>query len=1108
MSFVTPVQHKIPASNDYKNVNITNFKGTSYSDNIFDGKTSGCSESENIYINEENILAVRPRLQHVSSLENIKDIKRVDILDENLMIYYVEDIYEKFWIIFSDKTNAGIQETDSKISLDSDLGKCSFFKDSDNKIFCVSETGFYEIIDRTSLKLINKDHPDVYVPTLRTGMVFGDMFSGTETGETANILTNTYHNQYNYSLDFKNSIPKDYVDNRKFDTSGVIEYTPDNETSIQRSDFAYDMHYDYYNTTIFDTKNMRSIILANNIEATKPDYYDYDVKPSLLTVKTWSNNEYITCFSDTYPSPEWVDPVDGASRHGLLATKQNVLFLTDRMLYATELIFYDDGTKITSLSILGQQALYDKWSKLNFDIQINITDSDELATSLLSKLSDVHPRDYRVILTAKNNKIYYSIFISTGYETYIVTVSKFLEDSKSLESKLYKIQSEHVFTVDDVIITDDSYGLYLISLANRRQDRPGYITYPSKFNILKTNFSDNIQLVFDTFVKVPSFESYGQYGLSLKMTNIDNDNILISICDTDIALQKHVNTVFNKLHKIESPESILISIFEKTYNHITDTDLDDAYIYKIPKTSSFISIKLDEQNVKYKFKLYTNYTGNSAGFEQESFNALLTLYDTSEDKEATLKFSTISVEDGYIRFHNLITERNSLNFDQSDYYYVNYVAKKIKITPNLDTKSITEIVTRDSYEKDYNNFKFTNHRILDNKIWLFGKGNKLRWSFKTSAFYFPEDYYTEIGVGDTITNILPLSTNSLGIFQKHKTTVLSEDDNGNYIFQKTIKTPKGCLGEDQAIVIPTTNYPLVINEDSVAMLTQSENGVVEDSVFTIISEDIFKKFAIIRDKENIKTHAHGYYIYFYWSEDDKSTDIWCLDCRTLSWFKWKLPIVAKFMYESDETTNLGVETETRIVTNTSEYCLTSMGILIDGNDDTIFNEDISAYVDELEHKTFRRIPWKWKSRIQTLGTVNYLKKITSLQLIFSDRQRYARKDYNGIFTKNNTIFYSIKTYRKKSELLNGFFSSTLDGVGIQRLKIRLPKCDFAEITLSNYEDGIINNNKLVNNYLIVEESTEDDKFLILDEGSITDIYDRLHLVGITLKILLSEGLNG
>ena len=52
------------------------------------------------------------------------------------MIYYVEADSDpaSFKIIFSDKANAGIQETDDIITLDKDLGKCSFFKDSDNKI--------------------------------------------------------------------------------------------------------------------------------------------------------------------------------------------------------------------------------------------------------------------------------------------------------------------------------------------------------------------------------------------------------------------------------------------------------------------------------------------------------------------------------------------------------------------------------------------------------------------------------------------------------------------------------------------------------------------------------------------------------------------------------------------------------------------------------------------------------------------------------------------------------------------------------------------------------------------------------------------------------------
>jgi hypothetical protein len=201
MSFVNPVTYPEPSKNNYKNINITNFSGTSYSDNLFDGKSSGCSDSENIYVNEENILAVRPRLQHMSDFENIKEIKHVDMIDESLMIYYVESTDNKFKIIFSDKKNSGIQETDKIITLSEDLGKCSFFKDSTNKIICTSEKGLYEIENRETLKLIDKNHPDVYIPTIRTGMTFGDELSGIATGDTQNILTDKYYNQYAYSLD-------------------------------------------------------------------------------------------------------------------------------------------------------------------------------------------------------------------------------------------------------------------------------------------------------------------------------------------------------------------------------------------------------------------------------------------------------------------------------------------------------------------------------------------------------------------------------------------------------------------------------------------------------------------------------------------------------------------------------------------------------------------------------------------------------------------------------------------------------------------------------------------------------------------------------------------
>jgi hypothetical protein len=225
MSFVNPIQHNIPASNNYKNVNITNFKGTSYSDNLFDGNSSGCSESENVYINEENILAVRPRLKHVANFENISEIKQVNIIDENTMIYYVKTL-DGFKIIFSDKVNAGKQDDDRVIDLDNDLGKCSFFKDRNGKIICVSETGLYEVSE--DIKPINANHPDVAIPTVKQKMEFGDETSGEETLEKPNILSDKQYQLYRYNLNFLDPIPEDYVENRTFDTSDVVKVDYEN----------------------------------------------------------------------------------------------------------------------------------------------------------------------------------------------------------------------------------------------------------------------------------------------------------------------------------------------------------------------------------------------------------------------------------------------------------------------------------------------------------------------------------------------------------------------------------------------------------------------------------------------------------------------------------------------------------------------------------------------------------------------------------------------------------------------------------------------------------------------------------------------------------------
>jgi hypothetical protein len=101
---------------------------------------------------------------------------------------------------------------------------------------------------------------------------------------------------------------------------------------------------------------------------------------------------------------------------------------------------------------------------------------------------------------------------------------------------------------------------------------------------------------------------------------------------------------------------------------------------------------------------------------------------------------------------------------------------------------------------------------------------------------------------------------------------MSVDENELYWLYE-MKTPKGCIGEDQVVYIPTTNIPIVITDDAVCAVQQSSNNVSEDLIFTILSDNIFKLFESIHNKEQIKTHVHGNYIYLYFSDEENKTTI-------------------------------------------------------------------------------------------------------------------------------------------------------------------------------------------------------------------------------------------
>ena len=1099
MSFVSPIQHKIPASNNYKNVNITNFKGTSYSDNLFDGNSSGCSESENVYINEENILAVRPRLKHVANFENIREIKQVNIIDENTMIYYVETL-DGFKIIFSDKVNAGKQDNDIVIDLDEDLGKCSFFKDRNGKIICVSETGLYEVSkDDRDIKPINANHPDVVIPTVKQKMEFGDETSGEETLEKPNILSDKQYQLYRYNLNFLDPIPEDYVENRTFDTSDVVK-----------------VDYEDISTELLYTENAENKIKWIDKDlafVVGPSWY---VDRQRLTVRLTSvyendggiTNNYLEFWDNRFSTSEYgeildkneqtIENVKGISFE---ASPKNTIVDGDTIYHVTGVEIYTDpespdyGFEIT----IGKRERHEI-SRSKFYVKLQPIENVEFLTELFTGPSATWINEnvkVDISIKIRNGELYTTLLIyKPDKGTYCVFNKEYVdvlsESYIAYYAPLVKISSNNVIpTLEDGIITNDNKLYYIVGEAPKGLPNPGYKRYLS-YNILQIDtVNDYSKFLFEE--SLDTFEDYvasprNNKSMGLKLVHISDDKFLIYPYTNEITSNDSELVYLNDIPKNESIETVLIEPLVPLATKLNKPHLAYSTIYKIPNTKSIISFKTE--NSKLIAYLHTNISQSNGSFK-------IGEWDDTIDYPVLYRWMI----DESIRRYSVETIHDSVN---ATITYSLELETKITITPDTSVITIKEIVKNNEYQETLD---FTNFKILDNKIWLYGSKeykNKLIWSMNTSAFYFPTYNTADIGSDDAITNLFPLSNEVLGVFQKHNTTLLSEDENGNYIWEKTLRINKGCLGEDQVINIPMTNYPLVINDDSVALVMQSGNAVVEDSIFSIVSEDIFEKFATIKNKSEIKTHVHSYYVYLYWlNDDDESTDIWCLDCRTQSWFKWSLPIRAKFMYESDETIDQGTETETRIVTDDSEYVLTNENIHIVGTDNTEFNEDINAYVDELPLSEYRRIPWEWKSRIQTLGTTNYLKKIVSLQLIFSDKTR------NEKFNGNNQLYFAVKTYRKKSNLLDGYFTTPLNAVGIQRIKVRLPKCDFAEIILSNKNKntGQFDNITMVSTTNMSSDVSED-PMVYGSPSKINNKFDRLHLIGITLKILLSEGLNG
>ena len=202
MSFITPTRYSIPSGYDYKNINLNNFGGINLSENPFEGSNSECFDAENLYVNEESILAVRPRLEPNDNVGDGYEILNFHNISPYEAIYVLEVKNSEEKLLRYKNRSTSI-EIDINIT-DSPLGKHSFVKLSAEDVLCTSENGLYKlnIKDKTFSSVTPEDG---YVPTTKINMTLGDPYSGESTIEPENILSNKYKQEYAFPwFDSKN----------------------------------------------------------------------------------------------------------------------------------------------------------------------------------------------------------------------------------------------------------------------------------------------------------------------------------------------------------------------------------------------------------------------------------------------------------------------------------------------------------------------------------------------------------------------------------------------------------------------------------------------------------------------------------------------------------------------------------------------------------------------------------------------------------------------------------------------------------------------------------------------------------------------------------------
>lgn len=181
-----PVVSKIPKAQEYKYLNITDFRGISKSSNPFTQPYNTASDALNVYVDETNALTTRPRLEKFADITQLDEIVAAFNITDGFLIQGKKNNAWKLYI----KTATNIPEVTVPTGVTLNAKIIAVFE-QDDKIYFINGSNYYVITVNNGTYTV--DYVEGYVPTTIVGSTLTT--KGKEF-ESLNLLTDKYKETY------------------------------------------------------------------------------------------------------------------------------------------------------------------------------------------------------------------------------------------------------------------------------------------------------------------------------------------------------------------------------------------------------------------------------------------------------------------------------------------------------------------------------------------------------------------------------------------------------------------------------------------------------------------------------------------------------------------------------------------------------------------------------------------------------------------------------------------------------------------------------------------------------------------------------------------------